>query len=39
MVTDLNNLVRLTKSQIKPAGEMFARAFQDDLLYAYFIHA
>ena len=37
MVTDLNNLVRLTKSQIKPAGEMFARAFQDDLLYVYFI--
>jgi len=37
MVTDLNNLVRLTKSQIKPTSEMFARAFQDDPLFAYFI--
>ena len=36
MVTDLNNL-RLTKSQIKPVGEMLARAFQDDPLFAYFI--
>lgn len=37
MVTDLNNLVRLTKSQIKTAGEMFARAFQDYPLATYFI--
>ena len=37
MVADLNNLVRLKKSQIKPAAEMLARAFQDDPLFAYFI--
>jgi len=37
MVADLNKLVRLTKSQIKPAAEMVARAFQDDPLFAYFI--
>jgi len=34
MITDLNNLVRLTKPQIKPAAEMFAQAFQDDPLFA-----
>jgi len=37
MVADLNNLVRLKKSQIKPAAEMLAKAFQDDPLFAYFI--
>jgi len=37
MTIGLNNLVRLTKAQIKPAGEMFARALQDDPLYTYFI--
>ena len=37
MVDDLNNLVRLQKSQIKPVGEMLARAFQDDPLSAYII--
>jgi len=37
MATDLDNLVRLTKAQIKPTAEMFARSFQDDPLYSYFI--
>ena len=37
MVADLNNLARLKKSQIKPAAEMLAKAFQDDPLFAYFI--
>jgi len=37
MVADLSNLVRLQKSQIKPAAEMLTRAFQDDPLSAYFI--
>ena len=36
MVSDLNNLVRLQNSQIKPAAEMLARAFQDDPLSGYF---
>ena len=36
MVADLNNLVRLKGSQIKPAAEMLARAFQDDPLFGYF---
>ena len=36
MVTDSNNLVRLTKAQVKPVGEMMARAFQDYPLMAYF---
>jgi GNAT superfamily N-acetyltransferase len=31
MVVDLNNLFRLTKVQIKPAAEMLARTFQDNL--------
>ena len=37
MVADLNNPVRLKESQIKPAAEMMARAFQDDPFCAYFI--
>ena len=37
MVADLNNIVRLKKSQIKSAAEMLARAYQDDPLFAYFI--
>lgn len=37
MAADLNNFARLKKSQIKPAAEMLARAFQDDPLFAYFI--
>ena len=37
MTAGLNNLVRLTKAQIKPAGEMFARTLQDDPLFSYFI--
>ena len=36
MITDLNNLVRLSKSQIKPAADVLARALLDDPLYAYF---
>jgi len=30
MIADLKHLVRLKKSQVKPASEVFARAFQDD---------
>ena len=37
MIADLNHLVRLKKSQVKPVGEMFARAFQDDPLLTYFL--
>jgi ribosomal protein S18 acetylase RimI-like enzyme len=37
MVADLNHLVRLNTSQIKPAAEMLARAFQDYPLNYYFI--
>ena len=36
MIPDLNNLVRLKESQIKPAAEMLGRAFQDDPLSGYF---
>jgi len=36
MVADSNNLIRLTKAQVKPAAEMMARAFQDDSISAYF---
>ena len=36
MAADLNNLVRLQRSQIKPAAEMLARAFQDSQPYIYF---
>lgn len=36
MIADLNHLVRLKKSQVKPAGGVFARAFQDDPLLIYF---
>lgn len=37
MVIDLDNLVRLSKVQIKPAAETFARALQNDPLFNYFI--
>ena len=37
MISDLENLVRLTKSQIKPASKVLARAFQNDPLSAYWI--
>jgi len=37
MVADSDSLVRLQKSQIKPVGEMLARAFQDDPLSSYII--
>ena len=37
MIADLNHLVRLQKSQVNPAGEVFARAFQDDPLLIYFL--
>ncbi len=37
MAADLNSLVRLEKSQIKPAAEMLARAFHDDLIFVHFI--
>lgn len=30
MTVDLNNLIRLTKAQIKPAAEILVRAFQDN---------
>lgn len=36
MIPDLNHLVRLNQSQVKPAAEMLARAFQDDPLVVYF---
>ena len=36
MITGLNNLVRLNKSQIEPAADVLARAFQDDPLFSYF---
>jgi ribosomal protein S18 acetylase RimI-like enzyme len=36
MVVDLNNLVRLTKAQVKPAAEMIARAFQNNSLTVHF---
>jgi GNAT superfamily N-acetyltransferase len=35
MVVSLNNLVRLSKAQVKPAAEMMARAFHDDPLSIY----
>jgi len=35
--TGLDNLFPLTKSQIKPASRVLARAFQDDPLWTYFI--
>ena len=37
MADDLNSLVRLERSQIKPAGAMLARAFYDDPLDVYLI--
>lgn len=37
MAIDLDGLVRLQKSQIKPAAEVLARAFQDDPIFVHFI--
>ena len=37
MVPNLNNLIRVKKSHIKPVTEVLARAYQDEPLYAYFI--
>jgi len=37
MTTCFNNLFRLGKAQIKPAAEVFARAFQNDPMYIYII--
>jgi len=37
MVPNLNNLVRVKKSHIKPVAEMLARAYQDAPLFTYFI--
>ena len=37
MIADLNHLVRLRKSQVKPASEVFARAFQDDPPLVHFL--
>jgi len=37
LLTDLGNLVCLTKAQIKPAAKVLARAFQDYPLFANFI--
>ena len=34
---DLNNLLQLQKSQIRPVSAMLARAFQDDPLNSYFV--
>jgi ribosomal protein S18 acetylase RimI-like enzyme len=36
MVNDLNNLVRLKKSQVEPAAEMLGRAFHNNPTSAYF---
>jgi ribosomal protein S18 acetylase RimI-like enzyme len=36
MAVNLNNLVRLTKAQVRPVAEMMARAFQDDPGSVYF---
>ena len=37
MISNLEDLVRLTKSQVKPACRMLARAFQDDPLSIYWV--
>jgi len=37
VVADLSSLVRLEKSQIKPAAEVLARAFQDYPIFVHFI--
>ena len=37
MADGLNSLVRLERSQIKPAGAMLARAFYDDPFSVYLI--
>ena len=36
MVADINNLIRLTKAQVKPAVEVMSRAFQDYPLLQYY---
>ncbi len=36
MTDDLDGLVRLERSQIKPAAEVLARAFYDDPLFTYY---
>lgn len=36
MITDMKNIVRLNKSQIKPATDVLVKAFQDYPLYVYF---
>jgi len=37
MTTDIDNLFRLRKAQVKPAAEMLARAFQNNPVYIYAI--
>ena len=37
MIADLNHVVRLKESQVKPASEVFARAFQDDPFFVYLL--
>ena len=37
MLSDINNLTRLNKTQIKLAADVLARAFQDDPLFSYFL--
>jgi len=37
MVTDIDDLFRLRKTEVKQAAEMLARAFQNDSLYTYVI--
>ena len=36
MLSDINNLTRLNKTQVKPAADMLERAFQDDPLFIIF---
>jgi ribosomal protein S18 acetylase RimI-like enzyme len=36
MINDIDGLMRLQKSQIKPASEMLARSFYDDPLFVFF---
>ncbi|MBA7665440.1 hypothetical protein ES703_73510 [subsurface metagenome] len=38
MVADLSNLVRLNKTQVKPAAEVLSRAFQNYPLLQYYFH-
>lgn len=37
MLSDINNLTRINKTQIKPAADVLSRAFQNDPLFTYFL--